>query len=120
MTVMEKAQDRKKKTNLEDPKGIAYNPFSVLIVEDVTTIALDSGIVLGSDSSSKVESLLDILEKDDNRRASFVKSCPSCQVEDKLGVVSNCFQGEEEEDAPCTPKNQIIQSQRSDLSDEKG
>jgi hypothetical protein len=62
-TVLEKAHDRKKKTNLEEPKGITYNSFSLLSAQELSDIARDTDIGLGKDMESEMQSVLDLVEK---------------------------------------------------------
>jgi hypothetical protein len=47
---MEKAQDRKKRSNLEDPKGINknLNPFFVLTTSEILDVAACTDIRLGN------------------------------------------------------------------------
>jgi hypothetical protein len=54
-TVLEKAQDRKKKTNLEEPKGITQNSFSLLSAQEFSNVARDTGISLGRDRESEMQ-----------------------------------------------------------------
>jgi hypothetical protein len=55
-TVLERAQDRKKKVNLEEPKSINHNPSPTLSSEDIAAIAniaVGTGVVLGRDLGEK-------------------------------------------------------------------
>jgi hypothetical protein len=61
-TVLEKARD-KKKANLEEPKGITYISFSILSAQELSNIARDTDISLGKDIESKMQSVLDLVEK---------------------------------------------------------
>jgi hypothetical protein len=121
--VLERAQDMKKKTNLEEPNGISHNPLSALSsddIADIAEIAVETGIVLGRNLKENKKSLLEVIETDNDRKLAFGKSCSECQV--KVGYVglsvgNQCQQGD---DALCTHKNQTIRPQMVDLSDGKG
>jgi hypothetical protein len=81
--VLEKAQDRKKKANLEIPKGIPQNSFDALSctdIADISEIVVDTGIVLGRNPKEIENSLLEMLGKDNDRKLVFEKSCPDCQA----------------------------------------
>jgi hypothetical protein len=58
-TIIEKAQDRKKKANLEDLQGIPkpMNQFIVLSNSEISNVAARTGISLGSSVVDKVKSL---------------------------------------------------------------
>jgi hypothetical protein len=60
-TILEKAQNRKKRSNLEEPKGLSHNPFSILSIADISEIAQDTGVVLGKNTLEKDRSLLEII-----------------------------------------------------------
>jgi hypothetical protein len=62
-TMLEKAQDRKKKTNLVEPKGITYNSFSLLSAQELSYNARDTDIGLGKDMESEMQLVLDLVEK---------------------------------------------------------
>jgi hypothetical protein len=89
-TVLERAQDRKKKVNLEEPKGINHNPSPTLSSEDITAIAniaVGTGVVLGRDLGENEKTLLEIIENDHDRKSPFEKVCPECQVKtETIGV----------------------------------
>jgi hypothetical protein len=76
--VLEKAQDRKKKINLEEPKGITCNSF-VLSQDVVSDIAGDVGIKIGTDSISEKQIVLDMIEEQENRKVVFDKMCSNCK-----------------------------------------
>jgi hypothetical protein len=78
-TVLEKAQDRKKKTNLEEPQGISHNPFSVLSISDVNEIASDVGIRLGVDQPTQGQVVLDMIAEQGDRKLEFDKKCLMCK-----------------------------------------
>jgi hypothetical protein len=63
-TILEKARERKKKTNLEGGAGISksYNTFSILSADDVSSLAECAGISLGADLKDKESSILEIQE----------------------------------------------------------
>jgi hypothetical protein len=82
--MLEKAQDRKKRVNLEEPKGMAHNPFSDLSSSD---IASDTEIVLGKEVVDKLQPILEIVEKDRDRKVRFESTCTSCQVDDKVEII---------------------------------
>jgi hypothetical protein len=50
-------------------------------LSDIFEIALDTGVVLGSNALEKDKSLLELIEKDSDRKVAFDKTCPSCQVD---------------------------------------
>jgi hypothetical protein len=77
--VLEKAQDRKKKTNLEEPQGISHNPFSVLSISDVNEIASDVGIRLGVDQPTQGQVVLDMIAEQGDRKLEFDKKCLMCK-----------------------------------------
>jgi hypothetical protein len=58
-TIIEKAQDRKKKANLEDLQGIPkpMNQFIVLSNSEISNVVARTGISLGSSVVDKVKSL---------------------------------------------------------------
>jgi hypothetical protein len=66
---------------MEEPKGASHNPFSIMSLSDISEIALDTGVVLGSNALEKDKSLLELIEKDSDRKVAFDKTCPSCQVD---------------------------------------
>jgi hypothetical protein len=55
-TMLEKAQDRKKRTNLEGPKGNSrsQNPFSILSNTEILNVARTVGIQTGQDTKESV------------------------------------------------------------------
>jgi hypothetical protein len=59
-TALEKAQDRNKKTNLEEAKGITQNSFCLLSSQEFTNIARDTCISLGRDRESEMQSVHDL------------------------------------------------------------
>jgi hypothetical protein len=119
--VLEKAHDRKKRINLETTQGINHNSFSLLADQDILHMAKDTGVSLGTDSSSERQSVLEILAKDRTRNVEFDNLCAECKVDKKksnLEILSD--EGAIGEDAPCTPETQIIRLQMGDASDERG
>jgi hypothetical protein len=81
-TVLEKAQDRKKLTNLDGRHGNSktYNPFLVLSNSKITSVAKVISVVIGNDKSEKSSSLAKIQEVDLERARMFTDSCSVCQV----------------------------------------
>jgi hypothetical protein len=73
-TVLEKAQERKNKVNLEGMKGNtkSYNSFSVLAANEISKIADVTGISLGVDQIARDEFIIDIQTSDSNRANVFV------------------------------------------------
>jgi hypothetical protein len=69
--VLEKAQDKKKKTNLETTQGTSPNSFSLLSDLDILHISKDIGICLGADRKDEKQSILEILEKNRSRKMSL-------------------------------------------------
>jgi hypothetical protein len=125
-TVLEKAQERKKRTNLEGSKGMNKNsnPFSVLAINEITNIAECVGVSLGLDQAKVKKSVLDILGKDKTRAQNFIQSCQVCQgfkdsVEEEKETECGVGSGSGEK-APCTPTNQMIDFLMRDLSEEAG
>jgi hypothetical protein len=61
-TMLEKAQERKKMVNLEDPKGmtISFNPFSVLSSYEISKVAKNIGVSLGSSLDEIESSILEV------------------------------------------------------------
>jgi hypothetical protein len=82
-TILEKAQERKKKANLDDCKGNSktYNPFSVLLNHEISSLAEVTGISLGNSDEEISSMLADIQECDNMRAKNFRDSCSSCHVE---------------------------------------
>jgi hypothetical protein len=119
-TMLEKVQDRKKKANLEEPKGISCNPFSILSTSIISDIAQDTGIVLGIDVGEKEQSLLDIMEKDRNRKVAFDLSCAGFWVDKSVGPNPASDHGDYEIDDLCTLESQIIKSRVGSALDGKG
>jgi hypothetical protein len=72
--VLEKAQDKKKKTNLETTQGTSNNSFSLLSDLDILHISKDIGICLGADRKDEKQSILEILEKNRSRKDEFDNS----------------------------------------------
>jgi hypothetical protein len=72
--VLEKAQERKKKVNLEGMKGNtkSYNSFSVLAANEISKIVDATGISLGVDQIARDEFIIDIQTSDSNRANVFV------------------------------------------------
>jgi peptide subunit release factor 1 (eRF1) len=103
-TVLEKAQDMKKKINLEEPKGITQNSFSLLSAQEFSNVARDTSISLGRDRESEMQLVQNLLDKSGIRKEDFDKVCPDCKVaNDKIrnevvDTVSACGK-----DDPCTP-----------------
>jgi hypothetical protein len=96
-TVLEKAQDKKKKANLEIPKGIPQNSFAALSctdIADISEIVVDTGIVLGRNPKEIENSLPEMLGKDNDRKSVFEKFCPDCQAIDSTEVCSIGDKGE--------------------------
>jgi hypothetical protein len=106
-TVMEKAQERKKKVNLEGSKGNtkSYNPFSVLSNSDISALAEVTGVRLGKNEKDKFAVMFDIQEKEDMMVQSFNASCSVCHSEGRENedLVVSVVAGEEGEGALETP-----------------
>jgi hypothetical protein len=68
-TILEKAQDRKRQTNLEGIKGMArtVNSFASLASEDIVEMASVVGMKLGVNESDKRQAVLDIVETEKER-----------------------------------------------------
>jgi hypothetical protein len=66
---LEKAQDRKRQTNLEGIKGMArtVNSFASLASEDIVEMASVVGMKLGVNESDKRQAALDIVETEKER-----------------------------------------------------
>jgi hypothetical protein len=119
---LEKAQDRKKKMNLEGGKGNSksYNPFSVLSHSDIAQIAKDVGVSLGSNQIESDLSILEVQNSDLVRSFEFEKGCDACHVENSGRTsleephVSNGV------DAPCTPVAIPGSSQMGGVQDASG
>jgi hypothetical protein len=73
--------------NLEEPKGMAHNPFSVLSSSEISEIASDTEIVLGNEVVDKLQPILEIVDKDRDRKVRFESTCTSCQVDDKVEII---------------------------------
>jgi hypothetical protein len=82
-TVLEKSQDGKKKTNMEEPKGISHNPFSILSKSVVSGIVVDVGIKLGTDQIIEKQVVLEIIGEHDDRKIEFDRNCLTCKRETK-------------------------------------
>jgi hypothetical protein len=112
-TIMEKAQDRKKKANLDDIQGISkpINQFYVLSTSEISNVAARIGISLGSSVADKMRSLDNIQCMDNVRVEKFSKDCVKCQECDPKDtknsdvVIDRDAQGDV---APCTPIQQIV------------
>jgi hypothetical protein len=102
MTILEKAQDKKKKVNLESNQGIpkSLNPFCALSFPEITDVAAKTGIRLGSSKDDRVKELDKIQAMDRVRVESFSKDCDMCQKGVPNGtctlgdVVGNEYQGD--------------------------
>jgi hypothetical protein len=119
-TVLGKAQGRKKKANLEEPRGISKNSFSILSTVEISEIAKDTGISLGMDHKSEEQTGLDLLDNDKSRKTNFNKTCLTCKLDDSSEVVSTGLLGDNGDDAPCTPVTHTFRPPSGELSDEKG
>jgi hypothetical protein len=121
-TIMEKAQDRKKKTNLENTKGIdkSLNPFSILTTVEILEIAECVDISLGKDQSDENETLLAMLDKEKDIDTTFDKACQMCQDLSMGSETNDARLAGSGDDAPCTPVENIITSQDRDLSEVAG
>jgi hypothetical protein len=117
--MLEKAQDRKKKVNLEEPNGISHNPFSVLSSE-IYEIALDTGIILGNNEVDRDQTILEIVEKDKERILVFEKTCSGCHIDNDVAVDNVDDHGVCGGDDPCTPVAQIIVPLMGDRIDGNG
>jgi hypothetical protein len=100
--VLEKAQDRKKKTNLEEPKGISHNPFSILSKSAVSEIVADVGIKLGIDQIIEKHVVLEIVREHEDRKIDFDRNCLICKEESKVVNEHSNQQAVSAEKTPCT------------------
>jgi hypothetical protein len=115
-TIMEKAQERKKKTNLDGCKGNSksYNPFYIPSNSDISSLAEVTSVSLGNNDRG-VNSMLAEMQEDDNLRARyFSDSCTVCQVENgepSVVLEVSSFKCEEGDAAPVTPQAPVIKPQ---------
>jgi hypothetical protein len=113
-TVMEKAQERKKKVNLDGVAGNAksYNSFSVLSSSKISSIADTTSIKLGNSATDRVVSSSEIQNKEEARIGNLKEECAVCQSS-KLDSVSGQEEcGGQEDDALATPPHLTIRPLR--------
>jgi hypothetical protein len=112
-TILEKAQERKKITNLEKNKGKAksHNAFAVLSSDEICHVADLVGVSLGDNPQELNKSVSGIIDLDIDRVSRMSKECGQCsQVVDKGTDQSPGLSGQEG-DALMTPTGQLITSQ---------
>jgi hypothetical protein len=82
-TVMEKAQNRKKLTNLETLKGIfrPCNPVEALHSDEILNMPNVVDISLGRSDSEVLNSCVEVKDRDVSRSKEFKSQCASCQGE---------------------------------------
>jgi hypothetical protein len=102
-TIMEKAQDRKKKANLESTKGInkTLNPFFVLTTSEILEAAECVDVRLGNDQVDEGETVVEILDKERDIVVAFDKACQMCQDLSLDKVLKNDVLTWPGDDAPC-------------------
>jgi hypothetical protein len=116
-TMLEIAQERKKRANLEIGNKTS-NPFSSLSVAEIATVADITKVKLGVGVKDKVESIGIVQECQIDRAKAFENSCNRCHPEivvpvaDDSGVI-----GEED---PKTPKVVICNTQGDELEESPG
>jgi hypothetical protein len=104
-TIMEKAQDRKKKVNLKSTKGTnkTISSFSVLSDSEILEVAECVDVRLGKDQVEVNEAILTILDKEKEIAVDFDKYCQMCQdLSLDKEIKSDMITGLEDV-APCTP-----------------
>jgi hypothetical protein len=121
-TILEIAQDRKRRTNLEIPQGITktHNSFSALLVEEVVEVASKVGIKLGDDQVGCSNSAKEVVLLDRDRCKVFKDSCVSCHDANVDGCLSVEGPGGEGDDALHTRATQIIRQQEGEESEGRG
>jgi hypothetical protein len=85
-TMLEKAQDRKKLTNLETLKGKTktQNPFDALASDEMVLMADVVGISLGKNDNEVISSSVEVMDRDRRRPVEFRAQCST------MLVTSNC------------------------------
>jgi hypothetical protein len=80
-SILEIAQDRKKKINLEVKAGMVKtkNPSHSNTVVDFASLAEVSGIHLGKSSESVLEAIAELSQSEADRSISFNESCETCK-----------------------------------------
>jgi hypothetical protein len=80
-TVMEMAQKRKRRANLDGGKGNSnsYNPFSILSNVEITKMTSTVNVDIGKNVSDRIESLAKIQEIDASTNSRFRDNCVRCQ-----------------------------------------
>jgi hypothetical protein len=112
-TMLKKAQDRKKKTNLDGNQGIPkpLNPFSVLSISEIPEVAAQTSVSLGSKVEDRVSSMEQTQNMDKTRVEVFSNECEKCHkgVANELDSLDNVVvEVTKGEDAPSTPVHQTI------------
>jgi hypothetical protein len=112
-TVLEKAQERKKITNLEKPKGKSLSLCSLSNLDhvDVSSIARVFGVSLGVDQISCDKSVLEVLECNRARVAEFEGGCEKCQTDQSDQLDSSNVDSRGQGDDSKTPINQNLRPQ---------
>jgi hypothetical protein len=90
-TIMKKAQERKKLANLDAPNGTIKiaNSFSILASVEISIVAKEIGISLGSAVEEIEESMREIQENDKIRSGLFEGQCDQCQTKDEVDNVES-------------------------------
>jgi hypothetical protein len=107
-TVMEKAQERKKKADLDGYKGNSktYNPLLILSCSDISNMAEVTGVSLGKDTK-EIENVIGEMQLNDEKMAlNFKDKCEVCQTDSVVGPGVDAVDNvtvREGGDAPVTP-----------------
>ncbi|TVT99235.1 hypothetical protein EJB05_55411, partial [Eragrostis curvula] len=120
-TVMQRAQDLRKEWNLEAKKGMNknFNPFSVLSVSEITTVADVVGINLGEQVDVVSEVVESFQKVDAGRKVDMIQSCSTvgCSEKNRNSIeVDTVLLGVDKVVAlECsTPENSILRHQVED------
>jgi hypothetical protein len=119
---MEKAQERKKKANLDGCKGNSktYNPFPISWNPNISALADVTGVRIGNSDKDVSNVLADMQENESMRANNFNASCNICHVEggeSSLTVDSPNDLNERGDVALATPQAHIVvpQMEGSDM-----
>jgi hypothetical protein len=110
--MLEIAQERKKKQNLEIRKGIpppAHLSTSFL-PSVIDEIVVDVCVNLGKDPKVRGQSIRGLIDSDKDMTRKFDGDCASCQAD--LGKIDVARKEGSSDVEPSTPENQILNSQR--------
>jgi phosphohistidine swiveling domain-containing protein len=121
-SMLDKAQDRKKRPKLEIPKGMVkpVNSFSVLSVEKIVDIAVDVGVCMGPDQRSRDVSASEVVLVDSDRGNSFMENYKPCHDLEKTRKLEVCDHGLGGGDAPHTAPTLVVIPQLEGCIDRKG